>query len=118
MKTSFSVIIKSITCSVLVMVSAASCKAQEAVSPKSGKIEIPAKGNLTLWAGKHGSFRATFSNPNEKAAVELYTGKGGRNKWISPSLLAKKSITVKVAEDGYVFIENYNSSKIEIEVEI
>lgn len=117
MKKQLVTIVKSITCSVLLFTGACS-QAQENITPKSGKIEVPAKGNLTLWEGKHGSFSATITNPNEKASVELYTVKGSKKKWVTPSLLAKKSITVSVASDGSLYIENFNSDKIILDVKV
>jgi len=118
MKKQISIFAKTLTYSVILFVSATAFKPQEDVKPKSGKIEVPAKGKLSLWEGKHDSFSATITNPNEKVSVELYTVKGSSKKWITPSLLAKKSIKVSVATNGSVLIENYNSSKVILDVKI
>lgn len=90
-----------------------SCSSSQSITnvqPKSGAIEIPAKGEFRMWRdSKHGSFAVTLTNSSPSQSVELYKVKSdGNEKWISPSLLANSSQEVMIPADGHLFIKNFN----------
>ena len=80
------------------------------IQPKTGTIEIPAKGEFRVWKDmKHGSFTVTLTNSSPNQSIELYKVKSdGNEKWVSPSLLAKSSQEVTIPADGHLFIKNFN----------
>lgn len=90
------------------------------IQPKTGTIEIPAKGEFRMWRGtKHGSFTVTLTNSSPNQSVELYKVKSdGNEKWISPSLLANSSQEVTVPADGHLFVKNFNGNTFTITYKI
>ncbi len=116
MKQFFSVLI-------LCFVIFSSCASSQGITniqPKSGKIEIPAKGEFRMWKDvKHGSFTVTITNSSANQSVELYKVKSdGKEKWISPSLLANSSLEVTIPADGHLFIKNFNPNTFTIKYKI
>ncbi|MEO6357805.1 MAG: hypothetical protein ABIU77_01065 [Ferruginibacter sp.] len=90
------------------------------IEPKSGTIEIPAKGEYRMWRDvQHGSFLVTLTNSSAKQSVELYQVKSdGNEKWVSPSLLANSSLDVTIPADGHLFIKNFNDDVFTITYKI
>jgi hypothetical protein len=90
------------------------------IIPKSGTIEIPAKGEFRMWKDiPHGSFTVMLTNSSPNQSVELYKVKSnGTEKWISPSLLANSSQDVTISADGHLFIKNFNSNTFTITYKI
>lgn len=86
------------------------------IQPKSGAIEIPAKGEFRMWKDvSHGSFTVTLTNSSATQSVELYIVKSnGSEKWVSPSLLANSSQDVTVPADGHLFIKNFNANSFTV----
>ena len=100
-----------------------SCKStgsMSAIQPKSGTIELPAKGELRIWRNTvHPSFTVTLTNPAEKQSCEVYKVTGnGNEKWVSPSLLAGKSLTIAVPANGHLFFKNFNDNVLKIEYKV
>lgn len=100
-----------------------SCKStgsMAAIQPKSGTLELPAKGELRFWRNiVHPSFTVTLSNPAEKQSCEVYkVTENGNEKWISPSLLAGKSLTISVPANCHVFFKNFNDNVLKIEYKV
>jgi hypothetical protein len=92
---------------------ASSCKSSgsmAAIEPKSGSIELPAKGELRIWKNTaHPSFTVILTNNAPQQSCEIYTVKSnGSEKWVNPSLLANSTLTVTVPADGYLFFKNFN----------
>jgi hypothetical protein len=111
--------------SILLVCSAifSSCSSSQGISnvqPKSGTIEIPAKGEFRMWKDvSHGSFTVTLTNSSPNQSVELYKVKSnGSEKWISPSLLANSSQEVTIPADGYLFIKNFNDNSFTVAYKI
>jgi hypothetical protein len=90
------------------------------IQPKSGIIELPAKGEFRIWKGiKHPSFSVTLSNPSATQSCEVYQVKdNGSEKWVRPSLQAGKSLTVWVSSDGHLFFKNFNPNMLKIEYKV
>jgi hypothetical protein len=89
------------------------------IQPKAGEIELPANGELRMWKDiEHPSFSVTFSNPNEKQSCEIYKVKNGNEDWVSPSLIAGKSLTVTVPANGHIFFKNFNPNVLKITYKI
>jgi hypothetical protein len=90
------------------------------IEPKSGTIEIPAKGEFRIWKGiEHTSFTVKLINSDLKQSVELYTVKSdGAEKWVSPSLLANSSLEVSIPADGHLFIKNFNPNTFKVKYEV
>lgn len=90
------------------------------IQPKSGTIEIPAKGEIRVWKEvTHGSFTVTLTNSSPNQSVELYKVKSnGAEKWISPSLLANSSQDITIPADGHLFIKNFNGNTFTITYKI
>jgi hypothetical protein len=90
------------------------------VQPKSGTIEIPAKGEFRIWKDiKHGSFTVTLTNSSPNQSVELYKVKSdGNEKWVSPSLLANSSQELTIPADGHLFVKNFNGNTFTITYKI
>lgn len=82
------------------------------ILPKSGTIEILAKGAFRMWRdSKHGSFTVTLANTSPSQSVELYkVNSDGNEKWITPSLLAKSSLKVRIPADGHLLMKNFNDN--------
>jgi len=100
-----------------------SCLSMQDISniyPKSGKIEISAKGEYRLWQNvKHNKFMVTLTNSSKNQSVELYKVKSdGSEKWISPSLLANSSIDITIPADGHLLIKNFNSNIFTVDYKI
>lgn len=90
------------------------------ILPKSGTIEIPAKGAFRMWKdSKHGSFTVALTNTSPNQSVELYKVKvDGNEKWISPSLLANSSLEVRIPANGHLLIKNFNDNTFMITYKI
>lgn len=90
------------------------------IEPKSGSIEIPAKGEYRMWQNvKHGSFTVTLTNSSPNQSVELYQVKNdGNEKWVNPSLLANSNMDVTIPADGHLFIKNFNGNTFTITYKI
>lgn len=82
------------------------------IEPKSGIIEIPAKGEYRMWPDiRHGSFTVKVTNLSPDQSVELYkVKKDGNEKWVRPSLLANSSLEITIPDDGHLFIKNFNNN--------
>jgi hypothetical protein len=96
-----------------------SCKStctMASIEPKMGTIDLPQKGELRLWKDiMHPSFSVTLTNNNAQQSCEIYTVKSsGKEKWVSPSLLAKSSLTVTVPANGHLFFKNFNPNTLTI----
>jgi hypothetical protein len=90
------------------------------IQPKSGNLDIPAKGELRVWQNiKHASFNVVLTNANANQSCELYYVKSnGKEKWINPSLLANSSLTVSIPADGHLFIKNFNPNTLTISYQV
>jgi hypothetical protein len=67
------IFLKSVVSSVLfsvIIFTVSSCQAQDGSTPKSGTVEVPAKGSITLWEGKHGGFSVEITNQSTKNSCE------------------------------------------------
>jgi hypothetical protein len=100
-----------------------SCKSTgsiAAIQPKSGIIELPSKGEFRIWKDiSHPSFTVILTNPAAVQSCEVYTVKfSGSEKWISPSLIAGKSLTVSVPANGHLFFKNFNDNVLRIEYKV
>jgi hypothetical protein len=106
-------------CSVIIM-SCSSSLSITNIQPKSGSIEIPAKGEFRIWKDvAHGAFTVTITNSSPTQSVELYKVKSdGNEKWISPSLLANTSLNVTIPADGHLFIKNFNPNTFTVTYKI
>jgi hypothetical protein len=90
------------------------------IEPKSGNIELSAKGELRIWKDiQHPSFTVVLTNNAPQQSCEIYTVKsGGVEKWVSPSLLANSSLAVTVPGDGHLFFKNFNPNTLTITYKI
>jgi hypothetical protein len=97
-----------------------SSRSMATIQPKSGNIELPAKGELRIWKDmQHPSFTVVLTNNAPQQSCEIYTVKNsGAEKWVSPSLLANSSLTVEVPADGHLFFKNFNSNTLTITYKI
>ncbi len=79
-----------------------------------------ARGEFRIWKDmEHGSFTVTLTNSSPNQSVELYKVKSsGKEKWISPSLLANSSQEVTIPADGHLFIKNFNDNTFTITYKI
>lgn len=115
---------KQLLSSILVLfITLTSCKSTgsiSAIQPKSGTIELPAKGELRIWKDAiHPAFTVTLTNPSATQSCEVYkVSDEGTEKWINPSLLARKSLTVKVPANGHLFFKNFNDNVFTITYQI
>ena len=109
---------KKLSLAIALVVSFFSCKSLSEITPKEGTFEVVSKQNLTLWNENHQSFSLHLQNTNAQNSCELYTVKNGRKKWISPSLLANKSLDFDVPENASVLIENYSTENVKINYSI
>ncbi len=100
-----------------------SCKStgsMAAIQPKTGTIELPAKGELRIWKDIiHPGFIVTLTNSAEKQSCEVYKVKeSGSEKWIDPSLQAGKSLTISVPANGHLFLKNFNENILKIQYKV
>ena len=108
-----------ITCSTI-LIGCSSSHGITNIKPKTGTIEIPAKGEFRMWKDvKHGSFTVTLTNSSSTQSVELYKVKSdGNEMWISPSLFANSSQQVTIPPHGHLFIKNFNPNTFTITYKI
>ena len=109
---------KNLILTIALVVASISCKSLPEITPKNGSIEVISNQNLTLWNTNHQSFSVRLENTNTKNSCEVYTIKNGAKKWISPSLLANKSLSFHVPANAAVFIENYSTENVKINYSI
>lgn len=99
-----------------------SCKPNEGISsikPQNGVIELPAKGEVRVWNDvSHGSFAVILMNNSTSQSCEVYKVKDGNESWISPSLMAGKTMTITIPEDGHLYVKNFNPNVIKINYSI
>ncbi|WP_310379301.1 hypothetical protein [Flavobacterium sp.] len=96
-----------------------SCKPVQDISPKQGTITVPAKGKIKMWNDlEHASFSLKLENTSTKNSCEAYKVKKGNQKWISPSLLANKSLEFSIATNGYLVLQNYSDEVITVKYTI
>ena len=96
-----------------------SCKTMQDISPKQGTIVVPAKGEIKMWENiDHNSFSLELENTSTKNSCEAYKVKNGFQKWISPSLLANKSLEFSIASNGYLLLQNYSNEEITVKYSI
>ncbi len=90
------------------------------IQPRFGTIEIPAKGEIRVWNNiAHQNFDVSLTNDNTNQSCEIYYVKrNGTEKWVSPSLIAKTSLTIKIPTDGHLFIKNFNPNALTISYKI
>ncbi len=92
-----------------------SCKSSQAISPKQGTINVPEKGEIKVWENiEHDSFSLKLENTSTKNSCEAYKVKNGVEKWISPSLLANKSLEFSIASNGYLLLKNFSNEVITV----
>jgi hypothetical protein len=91
-----------------------------AIEPQSGTIALPEKGEYRIWNNStHPAFSVTLTNPSTSQSCEVYTVKqNGHEKWVSPSLMAGKSLTVTVPANGHLFFKNFNPNTLDISYKI
>ena len=94
------------------------CKSLPEITPKKGSFDVNSNQNLTLWNTNHQSFLVRLENTSTKNSCEVYIIKNGSKKWISPSLLANKSLYFNVPTNASVFIENYSTDNVKINYSI
>jgi hypothetical protein len=83
--------------------------------PVKGVLEIMAKSEINFWKNvKHNSFRIYLVNPSSKNSCEAYTVKNGKEKWISPSLLANGKLDFTVPKDAHLFFKNFSNENLKI----
>ncbi len=103
------------TALLLVLLLQISCKTIQDISPKQGTIVVPAKGEIKMWGNlEHSSFSLKLENTSTKNSCEAYKVKNGNQKWISPSLLASKSLEFSIASNGYLLLQNFSDEEITI----
>ncbi len=110
---------KLILAAVIAAAAFASCNSSRSmatIEPKSGNIELPAKGELRIWKNtQHPSFRVMLTNNAPQQSCEVYTVQSsGVEKWVSPSLVANSTLTVTVPADGHLFFKNFNPNTLTI----
>ncbi|MDZ7877059.1 MAG: hypothetical protein U5L45_05285 [Saprospiraceae bacterium] len=90
------------------------------IEPKTGKFEVPAKGEFRMWKDvSHARFSVTLVNPSPNQSCEIYYVKSnGNEKWVNPSLLANSKLTVSIPADGHLFIKNFNPNALTISYEM
>ncbi len=114
---------KSLLRLLVIITIACSCKStgsMNAIQPKNGTIELPTKGEFRIWKDiVHPSFSVTLSNPSATQSCEVYTVKSsGSEKWISPSLMAGKTLTIIVPANGHLFFKNFNPNILKIDYKV
>lgn len=96
-----------------------SCKTVQDISPKQGTVIVPAKGEIRMWDNlEHGSFSLKLENTSTKNSCEAYKVKNRNQKWISPSLLANKSLEFSIAANGHLLLQNYSDEVITVKYTI
>jgi hypothetical protein len=90
------------------------------IQPKAGIIEIPAKGEIRIWKDiNHASFEVQLTNNDTSATCEVYcVNSKGKEKWINPSLQAKKQLVINIPKNGYLLIKNFNTKNIGVSYKI
>lgn len=90
------------------------------IQPKSGTIELPVKGEFRIWKGLiHPSFSVTLTNSSSTQSCEVYKVTENENeKWVSPSLLAGKTLTLTVPSNGHLFFKNFNKNVLKIDYKV
>ncbi|MEC4004199.1 hypothetical protein OX283_006000 [Flavobacterium sp. SUN052] len=90
-----------------------SCKSVD-ISPKEGTIKVPPKGEIRMWQNiEHSSFTLHLENKSSKNSCEAYkVSSSGNQKWISPSLLAKKSLDFTISSNGSLLLQNYSEEEL------
>ena len=114
---------KSLSGILLIIALVFSCKTTGTIAtiqPKSGIIELTAKGELRIWQGsEHPSFSVTLNNSATTQSCEVYNvTANGNERWISPSLQAGKALTLKVSSNGHLFFKNFNDNILKIDYQI
>lgn len=107
----------------IVFILYSSCKSvgtMASIEPKAGIMELPAKGEFRIWKNiTHPRFSVTLTNPSITQSCEIYkVNDNGKEKWISPSLQAGKSMTVTVPSNGHLFFKNFNDNILKIEYKV
>jgi hypothetical protein len=97
-----------------------SCKSTGSMSniqPKSGTMELPAKGEYRIWRNiDHPGFSVILTNPSATQSCEVYkVSTNGNEKWVSPSLMAGKKLTISVPASGHLFFKNFNDNVLKID---
>jgi hypothetical protein len=83
--------------------------------PAKGVLEIKAKSEVNFWKNfKHSSFHIYLVNPSSKNSCEAYTVKNGKEKWISPSLLANGKLDFDVPKNAHLFFKNFSNENLKI----
>lgn len=100
-----------------------SCKptgSMASIEPKSGTIELPAKGEFRIWRNTtHSGFSVTLTNPSATQSCEVYkVTANGNEKWVSPSLLAGASLSISVPSNGHLFFKNFNDNTLKIDYKV
>lgn len=96
-----------------------SCKSTQDISTKQGIITVPAKGEIRIWDNlEHSPFSLKLDNTSSKNSCEAYKVKNGSQKWISPSLLANKSLEFSIAANGHLLLQNYSDEIITVKYTI
>lgn len=100
-----------------------SCKStgsMATIQPKFGIIDIPATGECRIWRDLvHPSFNVTLTNNASSQSCEVYkVTDNGNEKWIIPSLVAGKSIKLKIPANGHLFLKNFNPTVLKIAYKI
>lgn len=108
-----------ITILVLLISFLTSCKSV-IISPKEGVIKVPAKGEIEMWKDlEHASFSLHLENKSLKNSCEVYNVSAfGSKKWISPSLLANKTLDFSIASNGSLLLQNYSNEEIIVNYKI
>ncbi len=90
------------------------------IEPKTGSIELPMKGEFRIWKGiTHPSFSVTLSNSSPTQSCEVYkVSIIGNEKWVSPSLQAGETMTIKVPANGHLFFKNFNPNTLKIDYKV
>lgn len=96
-----------------------SCKSVD-ISPKEGVIKVPPKGELRMWQNlEHSSFSLHLENNSVKNSCEAYkVSSFGSRKWISPSLLANKTLDFSIPSNGSLLLQNYSNEEITVNYKI
>ena len=107
----------------IIITGISSCKStgtMATIQPKSGTLELPAKGEYRVWKDvTHPSFSVTLTNPSLTQSCEIYkVSDNGNEKLISPSLQAGKNLTVTVPSNGHLFIKNFNNNILKIDYKV
>ena len=90
------------------------------IQPKSGRMELPAKGEFRIWRDlTHPSFSVTLTNSSLTQSCEIYKVSDiGNEKWVSPSLQAGKTLTVTIPSNGHLFFKNFNDNILKFDYKV